>query len=326
MVSKNTACVTINDTNLNQITYQGQPVVTFEMIDRVHERPYGTAGRNFRANRERFIEGDDYFKVCADDIRRHKIMDISPKAHEDFVLLTQMGYLMLAKSLTDDLSWRVQRELVNNYFAIATPPAQAKTQKIALKYNLSFFGELSRADLPKKSYHLGVVYALELDNGYVKIGHTTRPDGRITELEKSYRAFANANRLVISKECVNYADAEKQLHNKFANQRVEGEIFQVEIFDVVDALCELKLEFLHTGEVINRDFMALAKEYESIAKLSTHLREIYQNIGFGGGELYIAIDAALRAETGKKFLEKAFYPYAWLVEEQDKDSFLEAIQ
>ncbi|HNQ43870.1 MAG TPA: hypothetical protein PKI59_05545 [Candidatus Cloacimonadota bacterium] len=29
---------------------------------------------------------------------------------------TESGYLMLVKSLTDDLSWAVQRELVNSYF------------------------------------------------------------------------------------------------------------------------------------------------------------------------------------------------------------------
>ena len=32
-------------------------------------------------------------------------------------LLTQTGYLMIVKSFTDDLSWAIQRELVNGYFA-----------------------------------------------------------------------------------------------------------------------------------------------------------------------------------------------------------------
>ncbi|OSM07623.1 hypothetical protein MAIT1_05002 [Magnetofaba australis IT-1] len=35
------------------------------------------------------------------------------------MLLTQSGYLMLVKSFTDDLAWRVQRELVNRYFHAA---------------------------------------------------------------------------------------------------------------------------------------------------------------------------------------------------------------
>ena len=34
------------------------------------------------------------------------------------MLITESGYLMLVKSLTDDLAWTVQRELVNNYFRV----------------------------------------------------------------------------------------------------------------------------------------------------------------------------------------------------------------
>lgn len=33
-------------------------------------------------------------------------------------LLTESGYLLIAKSFTDDLSWKVQRQLVNAYFKV----------------------------------------------------------------------------------------------------------------------------------------------------------------------------------------------------------------
>lgn len=110
--------VTINQTPLSVKEYDGKRVVTFKDIDAVHGRPDGTAGRNFRDNKERFIEGEDFFKVCADGIRRDKIFDISPKVHEDVTLITESGYLMLVKSFTDDLAWKVQRELVNSYFRV----------------------------------------------------------------------------------------------------------------------------------------------------------------------------------------------------------------
>lgn len=35
--------------------------MTFDDIDRVHQRISGTASKNFRNNREHFIEGEDYF-------------------------------------------------------------------------------------------------------------------------------------------------------------------------------------------------------------------------------------------------------------------------
>lgn len=108
----------INNTSISVVEYRGQRVVTLAMIDKAHARPVGTAGRNFRKNRQHFIQGTDFFQICDDEIRRHKIIEISPKHREDVQLFTETGYLMIAKSLTDDLSWKVQRELVNVYFSM----------------------------------------------------------------------------------------------------------------------------------------------------------------------------------------------------------------
>ena len=82
----------------------------------MQNRPEGTAGRNFRANKEHFIEGVDFYKICPDEIRRNNIFGVSDKCHQDVTLITESGYLMLVKSFTDDLAWEVQRQLVNCYF------------------------------------------------------------------------------------------------------------------------------------------------------------------------------------------------------------------
>lgn len=97
--------------------FRGQRVVTFKDIDTVHERPEGTAGRNFRENKDRFAEGEDYFYLEGDKLRTFKQTTnfVGSKARE-LVLVTEPGYLMLTKSLTDDLSWKVQRQLVSSYF------------------------------------------------------------------------------------------------------------------------------------------------------------------------------------------------------------------
>jgi hypothetical protein len=55
--------VTINNKQLPAVEYRGQRVVTLAMIDEVHQRPDGTAGRNFRENKSRLIEGEDYFRI-----------------------------------------------------------------------------------------------------------------------------------------------------------------------------------------------------------------------------------------------------------------------
>ena len=107
----------INDVPLKIKKYNGQRVVTFRDIDTVHNRPEGTAGRNFRKNREHFIENEDYFIVNqADEIRRLGITRVQGGTPSSVILITESGYLMLVKSFTDDLAWSVQRQLVKSYF------------------------------------------------------------------------------------------------------------------------------------------------------------------------------------------------------------------
>lgn len=108
--------MTVENTEMQIREYNGQRVVTFKDIDRVHQRKSGTAYRNFNRNKKYFIEGEDYMKVCSDEIRRSKIFDVSNKTRGNITLITETGYLMIVKSFTDDLSWSVQRQLVNNYF------------------------------------------------------------------------------------------------------------------------------------------------------------------------------------------------------------------
>lgn len=125
------ALVQINDVALAPIDYRGVRVMTLAMMDAAHKRPEGTAGRNFRENRERLIEGEDFHKVCVDDIRTHKIFAISSKAREDVILLTETGYAMVVKSFTDDLAWDVQRQLVKSYFRPADHSARRPTPRSA---------------------------------------------------------------------------------------------------------------------------------------------------------------------------------------------------
>lgn len=108
--------VTIENTEMQIREYNGRRVVTFKDVDIVHQRPRGTASRNFKHNKKRFIENEDYFVVTRnnsmDEIRPLK-NNIPPKG---LTVLTESGYLMLTKSFDDDLSWQVQRSLVNGYF------------------------------------------------------------------------------------------------------------------------------------------------------------------------------------------------------------------
>jgi hypothetical protein len=107
---------------LSPIEYGGVRVMTLAMIDQVHQRPEGTARRNFSEHRARLIDGEDFFELTADEIRTQSLGDVFPPRTGKAMLLTETGYSMLVKSFTDDLAWDVQRQLVKSYFA---KPAQA---------------------------------------------------------------------------------------------------------------------------------------------------------------------------------------------------------
>lgn len=117
---------TINNTEILVKEFSGQRVVTFKDIDAVHGRPDGTASRNFRSNRDHFIEGEDYFKITPDEFRR-AIGEMDARQQNDVTLITESGYLMLVKSFTDDLAWKVQRELVKGYFRAKSTQSQPLT-------------------------------------------------------------------------------------------------------------------------------------------------------------------------------------------------------
>lgn len=104
----------IGNADISVKEYNGQRVVTFKDIDTVHSRPDGTARATFNRNKDRFSVGEDYF-VC-ETYEAKELFGIS--APNGIALMTEQGYLMLVKPFSDDLSWEVQRQLVNGYFKV----------------------------------------------------------------------------------------------------------------------------------------------------------------------------------------------------------------
>ena len=109
--------ISIEGTTIPVLEHAGHRVVTLGMIDTVHGRPKGTARKRFNDNKARFVEKEDYFEVTqASEIRTLGLGRPDGSTPDKVILLTETGYLMLVKSFTDDLAWKVQRQLVNAYF------------------------------------------------------------------------------------------------------------------------------------------------------------------------------------------------------------------
>lgn len=132
--------VKIQDQDLMVKEFKGQRVVTFKDIDMLHQRPEGTAKRNFNENKyeddgqtERFIKGIDYFIVTSSQKDEIRTLEIPNRG---VTLITESGYLMLVKSFQDDLAWKVQRELVNSYFRCNKQKQLSPMDQLRLQYQV----------------------------------------------------------------------------------------------------------------------------------------------------------------------------------------------
>lgn len=123
--------IKIEDTEMQVREYNGQRVVTFKDIDAVHKRAKGTARNAFNRNKKYFIKGVDYITLTPEEQANIDYVRLTYIPTKGITLLTESGYLMVVKTFNDDLSWQVQRQLVNAYFKAREPAhvVPAITQK-----------------------------------------------------------------------------------------------------------------------------------------------------------------------------------------------------
>lgn len=170
--------IIINGQKLPVREYNGQRIVTFKDIDSVHKRPEGTARKRFNDNKKHFIEGEDYFVRNSDEAKT----EFQITAPNGLMLITESGYYMIVKSFTDDLSWSVQRELVNCYFRVQQTEETMQDRNDMMKFRINTLMEIAKADFIDS---LGKVHIFakvsEMLTGKVLIS----PDNIITAYEKT---------------------------------------------------------------------------------------------------------------------------------------------
>lgn len=111
--------VTIGDKKVERLEYKGRPVITLKMVETLHQRPSGTAKNTFHRHKDKFTAKEDFFMVPYSEwkeIIAVRNTDSDDKQRNPLTFLTESGYLMLVKTFGDDLAWKIQRELIDNYF------------------------------------------------------------------------------------------------------------------------------------------------------------------------------------------------------------------
>lgn len=116
-----TEVVVVNNVEFPVAEYQGQRIVTFQQIADVHGVPLTTVRDSFTRNKRHFLDGEDTYLVEYSNKTALPFFEIPPRGLRVF---TETGYLMLVKTMTDDLAWEVQRKLVDTYFRVKSLPMQ----------------------------------------------------------------------------------------------------------------------------------------------------------------------------------------------------------
>lgn len=116
--------IQVNEQELMIKEYKGQRVVTMWDIARLHGVQPKNIRDNFRNNKKHLIEGEDYFLIEKQDnfvcdliVKGELNQNIVNRA-KDIPVFTEAGYLLMTKPMTDEISWKVQRQLVNCYFKV----------------------------------------------------------------------------------------------------------------------------------------------------------------------------------------------------------------
>lgn len=204
--------IRIRNSDISVKEYRSQRVITFKDIDTVHERPEGTAKRNFNVNREHFIKDEDYFTIpysefCTNFVPNSK----GGNPNNEVVLLTEQGYLMLVKSFTDDLAWTVQRQLVNGYFKarkLATEDLSPQTQLI-----LQLAQNIANKELEDKERDRKIALANETARKAVETTENIKE--AVKPIMDNWRVEIRAKIVKIAlKANIGYAELQAEMHKE----------------------------------------------------------------------------------------------------------------
>lgn len=233
--------VNINGIDLDVKEYNGERVVTFKDIDAVHKRPEGTASRNFRKNRSRFIEGVDYYRKDSNSV----------------VFVNEVGYALIVKSFTDDSAWSATRGMIREYFHQNKHSLKEISEIIdnaieeEVKSNKMIEGEkgfevclnIKEANSYKEiqkdgeNYRAGRLYAVEWEDG-LRIGHSRNLKSQIKKIEAQAKNFnIKIGKVYYTNPHTNYLSNAYKLFDMFDKDKIDGvRVFNISVGNFIEAL------------------------------------------------------------------------------------------
>ncbi len=216
--------MTTDFSNIALLTYNDTIVLTTEQLAIFYGCSVRQIKQNFNNNKERFVEGDHYFKLKGEELKIFKdkvqAFNVVGKNANVLCLWTKRGAALHAKMLNNDRAWKVYELFEENYFErkMETNAPTSLTEE-----------EISKLNLPPhlKDTRKNCVYALALANDTVKIGRSSNFFRRANEIKRQVHLD------IIDSYHTGYlpyamaADIEKNCHHALSFCHIKSEIFKV---------------------------------------------------------------------------------------------------
>lgn len=282
----------------------GERVVTFKDIDELHNRALGTTKRNFNRNKDKFVQGKDYYSLTRKEYADLFSDDAHLKGNPNLLiyLLTESGYLMLVKTLNDDKSWAIQRTLSNTYFAakqtIQSNLATQTTAQFSMIRGMIDVLEKSQAESDKRQ---SILYAQQMQILKNQELIASQQD----QLAKNTRVFAQA--------VINIGEMQQKMIDGVLE--IPQQVSQI-VEDKVATNPDAKFE-------VAPDIIQNKNELTSYAEIAIHLK-LYMPSGKPHSRMVHAIarEAGLLVDSKRPYSDKYLTTYKHYIDEEGGYTFI----
>ena len=167
--------ITINNKEIKVKEYNGERVITAWDIANLHEREISKINENFKYNINRFTKNKDYYVLKRSEFSESDfpIQEFIPNNVKEIILFTQLGYLLLTKTFTDDLSWKIQSILIESYFKLKELKEKVESGELKIVQNNNNSSEEIKQLETKTKYLEAQARILEAFNNTMNNFHST---------------------------------------------------------------------------------------------------------------------------------------------------------
>lgn len=217
--------IKVTDKDLEIKEWRNKRVVTVYDVAMLHNREVREVNQQFNRVKNKLILNVDYFIIPKEEYLQ-SLGVISNKArNKEVVLLTENGYLLLIKVFKDDLSWEVQRVLVNSYFKLKELINNIDLMKLNI---INANTEVDRM-LALNQYQIEYVQPLEIKAEYSD--KVLSSDGTLTvkEIAQDFGKTANWLNKILNTLGIQYKQGSKW--HLYAKYKDLGLVKEITVYD-----------------------------------------------------------------------------------------------